>query len=92
MDRIVTVPDGMPFDQQVELGRQKLNQRPRTVENNAVVIQQGAGPNRRQACDGFLARVAHLDALARQPQSPQMQDWIRGERKKVRDQQFRAQC
>lgn len=92
VERIVNVPDGMPFDQQVDLGRQRLVQKPRTIESNTTIVQNGPRPTRRQLCDGFKARVAHLDSLARQPQSAQMQDSIRAERKKVRDQQFRAQC
>ena len=40
-------------------------------------------------CQILDARIAELDALSRQPQSPQTQDWIRDERKKARDKQFR---
>ena len=36
--------------------------------------------------------MTHYDAMARQPQSGQMQDWITAERKKVRDKQFSLRC
>src|SRR5690606_19541217 len=41
VERILTVPNGMPFDQQVELGRQRLNQQPRTIESTTTIIQNG---------------------------------------------------
>ena len=43
-------------------------------------------------CQFLNAEIERLDAMGRQPQSPQMYDWIREERKKVRDQQFRIPC
>jgi hypothetical protein len=43
-------------------------------------------------CQALNAQIEHLDSLSRQPQSAQMQDWIKDERKKARDQQFRLPC
>lgn len=43
-------------------------------------------------CAWLDASIKHLDDLARQPQSGSMQDWIRDERKKMRDRQFRIRC
>jgi hypothetical protein len=43
-------------------------------------------------CTWLEGRIKYLDDLARQPQSAQMQDWIRGERKVARDRQFRIRC
>lgn len=39
-------------------------------------------------CKALDAKIANYDAMARQPQSGQMQDWITAEKKKARDQQF----
>lgn len=43
-------------------------------------------------CQALDATVKNLDAQSRQPQAPQTMDWIRAERKKLRDQQFRLSC
>ena len=93
VERIMTVPDGMSFDQQVELGRQQLNAgvSSSSTTRSTTIVQQHQ-PSRKAQCDALDARVKHYDAMARQPQSGQMQDWISAERKKVRDQQFRLRC
>lgn len=43
-------------------------------------------------CNALEERINYLDAMARQPQSGQMQDWIREGRKKARDRQSRIPC
>lgn len=43
-------------------------------------------------CEALEAKIASLDAMARQPQTLQTYDWIRDERKKARDEQFRIPC
>jgi hypothetical protein len=43
-------------------------------------------------CEALEAKIASLDAMGRQPQTLQMYDWIRDERKKARDEQFRMPC
>lgn len=43
-------------------------------------------------CEALEAKIASLDAMGRQPQTPQTYDWIRDERKKARDEQFRIPC
>jgi hypothetical protein len=43
-------------------------------------------------CDELGKRIEWLDAMARQPQSGQMQDWIRQERVKTRDRQSAVRC
>lgn len=43
-------------------------------------------------CLALDRKVNELDAMARQPQTGQTQDWIRQERKKARDQQVGASC
>jgi hypothetical protein len=61
--------------------------------SSSVVAQAGSVPAARAAeCRSIDAQVANLDAMARQPQSGQMQDWIRAERKRLRDLQFQSPC
>ncbi len=43
-------------------------------------------------CKALDDYIKYLDALARQPQTMQTQDWIRDERKSARDRQFTIRC
>lgn len=94
IDRMVTVPDDMPWDQQVQYGEQ--------VKANAaaiaappprpVVIQQQTQQDPKAECKALDTRVTWLDSMARQPQSGYTQDWITAEKKAARDRQFRMKC
>jgi hypothetical protein len=59
-----------------------------------VVVQQVQNPqaSRQAACDSLSDSVAHLDAQARQPQSGEMQDWLKQRRRELSDQRYRMQC
>lgn len=61
-----------------------------------IVIAQNTEPSNYAAkkieCESLDAHIRYLDSLSRQPQSGQMMDWIRDERKKARDRQFRISC
>ena len=43
-------------------------------------------------CRALTAQIERWDAMARQPQSAQTQDWISAQRKQARDRQFRLRC
>jgi len=43
-------------------------------------------------CRQLERRIEELDALARQPQLAQTQDWITAEKREARDRQFRLKC
>lgn len=91
VDRMVNVPAQASFEQQVAIAE---GQR-RAVQQAVQQRVPAANPvvhSPRAECDHLDARVRYLDALARQPQSAAMQDWIRGERKTARDRQFRLRC
>lgn len=93
IESIVSVPDNLPFDQQVNLAQQQ--RRPVAAQTTTIVntvVEQSPAVTRNAECKSLDARVDQLDAMARQPQSGQMQDWIRGERQKARDRQFRIRC
>lgn len=60
------------------------------VAQNSPVADVAA--TKKAECQFLDARIAELDALSRQPQSAQTHDWIRDERKKARDRQFRLSC
>lgn len=61
----------------------------------AVVVQHEAVPAamaHQAECEYLDAQIRRFDAMARQPQSGQMQDWISEQRKQARDRQFRIRC
>ncbi|UUZ78160.1 hypothetical protein LP414_15860 [Polaromonas sp. P1(28)-13] len=60
-----------------------------------VVSQINSSPDaatKKTECQYLNAEIAHLDAMARQPQSMQTHDWIKDQRKKIRDKQYRIPC
>lgn len=64
-----------------------------TIVNETVVTHNTNPANDSKSECGYLdQQIKNLDSMARQPQTGQMQDWITGERKKLRDRQFRIPC
>ena len=58
---------------------------------NISIAPRASGSNADE-CQRIDAEIIQLDAMARQPQSGQMQDWISQHRKELRDRQFRIRC
>jgi hypothetical protein len=96
IDWIVSVPDSLPWEQQVQLAEQDRARRAAaaTAQQNAVIQQrQDNGAASRQAeCASLDAQIARYDAMARQPQSGQMQDWTTEQKRKARNRQFALKC
>lgn len=94
IERIVNVPDNLPFDQQVQLGEQARSDARRLTAAPAInhTVVTNNAQNTRNECASISERIQYLDSLARQPQSGQTQDQISEERKQLRDRQFRIQC
>lgn len=94
IETIASVPPALPFQQQVHIAEQQRREARTEMVHGAPA--PGAAPDPAIAlktqCEALDARVLHLDALARQPQSGQMQDWIRGQRQQARDRQFGLHC
>jgi hypothetical protein len=91
VDRMVEVPARLAFAQQVEMA--EGNRRAATALI-AASPHPAAAPavSQRGECDALAQQIQHWDAMARQPQSAQMQDWIRAERHKTRDRQWTLRC
>jgi hypothetical protein len=92
IDSIVSVPDNLPFDQQVNLAEQ---QRSSTAIRSTVThttVTTSPAQDRNAECKALDARITNYDAQARQPQSGQMQDWISENKRKARDRQFSLRC
>lgn len=93
IESIVSVPESLPFDQQVSLAEQQRRPAPANSTTTVTTVTRTAPvQDNMSVCKSLDARIAQLDAMARQPQSGQMQDWIRGERKTARDRQFGLRC
>ena len=98
IERIASVPS-LPFDQQVDIAKGQMAEAAghtthTTTVTNTYINNTNIGPKlgTKAVCDALNAQVSSYDSMARQPQSGSMQDWIRAERKKVRDEQFSLRC
>jgi hypothetical protein len=96
IDRIVTVPGTLSWDQQVALAEgQKRVAEQLYVAPDARGTSAGnatPGGNNATACAALDEHIKQLDAMARQPQGPQMQDWIRQQRQEARTRQVALRC
>ncbi len=59
---------------------------------SAVDPTGGSASSNANECKALDEHIKYLDAMARQPHSGQMQDWIKDQRKKDRDRQFALRC
>lgn len=96
IDRIVTVPTSLSWDQQVQFaeGRRQEAQALYEVPQHspAAIGSVSPGSARPTECHALEMRIQQLDAMARQPQSGATQDWIRGERQVTRSRQAALRC
>lgn len=96
VDRFVTVPDNMTWDQKVAMGEasRAQGQAATAPPPRQVVNQQPQNPqaSRQAECDNLRASISNLDSQMRQPQSGQMMDWLKGQRQRLSDQRYRMQC
>lgn len=92
IESIVSVPDTLPFDQQVKLAEQQRRPNPRANAVTNTVINNSPAQSQLGECKALEAAIAQYEAMARQPQTGQMQDWIADMKKKARDRQFNIHC
>lgn len=96
IERIVSVPNGLPFQQQVDLAEQDraaaaaLTAPP--TRSRSTNAQATAASSKQIECKALEQEIANWDAQARLPQSGRMQDWIASQREKARTRQFRLRC
>lgn len=95
IERTASVPDSLPFDQQVALASQQRDAAAQanianTTTTSTVTSQSWL--ERQTECKALDAKIKNYDSMARQPQSGQMQDWISAQRKAARDRQFQLRC
>ncbi len=96
VDRFVSVPDNMTWDQKVAMGEASRAQGQAATQapSPPVVYQQAKNTlaSRQAECESLRASIANLDSQMRLPQSGQMQDWLKQRRQQLSDQRFRMQC
>jgi hypothetical protein len=97
IDRIVTVPDGMSWDQKMAMGEAARAQGqaaagPQAPSSQVYQQAQNSQASRQAECDGLRASIANLDSQMRLPQSGQMMDWLKQRRQQLSDQRYRMQC
>lgn len=95
VERIESVPAGLPWDQQVKIADQQTRQGyavQRQVMDQRGPSTAGVTSGDSSRCAHFNQQVEYYDRLARQPQSGASQSWIAERRKDARDAQFRARC
>ena len=93
IERTASVPDGLPFDQQVQLGEAARAEGRRLLEPlPARPVETSSGQSKQNECASIDARILALDQLTRQPQSGATQDRITEDRRLLRDRQFRLMC
>lgn len=96
IERIVSVPDDMPFEQQVQLGNQAVAEGVRLATPpqppTRAAAQEDARAQAPDECKLLDERIQRLDSMARQPQSGATQDWISEHRRAARSRQFQLRC
>lgn len=94
IERIATVPDGMPFEQQVQLGRQAASEAAKLTAAPAAPIETRSTHSQapQSECKALDDQIRRLDSIARQPQSAAQQNSISQQRRNARDRQFHLSC
>jgi hypothetical protein len=102
IDRMVSVPAGLPFDQQVKLGEQaradgeRLSQ-PMPSAAAAHPARKTTSPRpgyppAKDECARLAHRLEQIDTQSRQPQSGDKQDRLTAQKRKVRERQAKLGC
>jgi hypothetical protein len=93
VERMVTVPDNLSFEQQVRLGEQARAEGQRLLDASPA---RPATSNNTQTtqneCAAIDARIQYLDQVARHPLPGPTQDAVATERRGLRDRQFQLRC
>jgi hypothetical protein len=94
IERMVNVPDDMPFELQVQLGNQAAAEGARLAAPPSAATPRAQPENTpvTDECPLLEERIRRLDSLARQPQSGATQDWIAERRREARSRQFQLRC
>ncbi len=95
---MTTVPDGMPFSQQVELAKaakaegDRLAAPPAPVNSGPQLPSATTGAGSAWECKALAQEIRAVDAVARQPQTGPTQDRLTAQRRAARDRQRALGC
>lgn len=94
VDRTVSVPAHLPFEQQVRMAQSQrwAAAQLQSATSTTTVITNVVVADKKDECLSLKQRIEQMDARARQPQSAQEQDRLRDQRKQARDRQFALRC
>jgi len=95
IERMVNVPDNLPFEQQVNIGEQNLAQARKIItdrNSNNYTVQNNTNQDKKNYCISIAQQIINIDNQARLPQSSQMQSYLTDEKRKLRDNQYRNNC
>jgi len=94
MDRIARVPTNVSWEEQVAIARQQRDRAHAIAAEQVVPVATRPTGGRANAaeCQTLDERVNWLDSLGRIGGGGYTMDWIREERRKARDRQFRIGC
>lgn len=94
MDRIARVPTNVSWEEQVAIARQQRDRAHAIAAEQVVSVATRPTGGRANAseCQALNERVNWLDNLGRIGGGGYTMDWIREERRKARDRQFRIGC
>jgi hypothetical protein len=92
VDRMVEVPRGLSFKQQIVAAEQSLPRKQEPVRQVQRQVANLPARSKQEVCDALDRTIANIDARTRQPLTAWEQDHWRGKRKEARDQQFALRC
>lgn len=94
IDRIARVPTNVSWDEQVAIARQQRDRAHAIATEQVVPVATRSTGSKSNAgeCQALEERVNWLDSLGRIGGGGYTMDWIRDERRKARDRQFRIGC
>lgn len=92
VDRLVEVPRGMSFQQQILVAERSLPRKREPVRQVQRQARAVPGQSKQVECDALEKTIANIDARTRQPLAAGEQDHWRGKRKEARERQFALRC
>lgn len=99
VERTASVPSDLPFDQQVNIAEQQRSAAAALYPDASVgtsttttTTTTTTTQNSASECRALDEQIKNYDAMARHPQSGQVQDWITAQKRKARDRQFAIHC
>lgn len=95
MDRIARVPANIPWGEQVAIARQQRDRAHAIAAEQVVQVapRSTSSASKPGACGAYEERIRWLDAECRANSCDMRKlDWVRDERRKARDAQFRLGC